>query len=308
MYLRQSTSQVIRFGPCLDSTDGITEEIALTLAQADMRLSKDGGAFAQKSAAGNATHDSDGWYSTTFSTTDTATVGELRLNVHQPANMLPVWDRWWVLEEAVYDLLYGAGATGRVTLAAVTHTGAVIPTVSTLTGHTAQTADHTAGIADIPTVAEFDARTLLAADYFDPAADTVVNVTNVATLTGHTVQTGDTFVLANGASGFVATKVDTAAILVRLPVRLTRNTAHANFQFLMVLASDGVTPATGLTVTGGVTIDLTAEATLGQTITELANGMYRIDLTAANLNGLNITLRFSGTAARDRVITIVMQP
>ena len=111
-FLRQSTSQVIRFGPCLDKTDGVTEETGLTLAQADMRLSKDGAAFAQKSAAGNATHDSDGWYSTTLSTTDTATVGELRLNVHQPANMLPVWDRWWVLEEAVYDKMYGASAAG----------------------------------------------------------------------------------------------------------------------------------------------------------------------------------------------------
>jgi len=36
-----------------------------------------------------------------------------------------------------------------VTLAAATHTDAVIPTVSTLTGHTAQTADHTANIAAI---------------------------------------------------------------------------------------------------------------------------------------------------------------
>lgn len=46
---------------------------------------------------------------------------------------------------------------------------------------------------------------------FDPAADTVVNVTNVATLTNHTAQTGDTFALANGATGFSAidTVVDT---------------------------------------------------------------------------------------------------
>lgn len=36
-----------------------------------------------------------------------------------------------------------------VTLAATTHTGAVIPTVSTLSGHTPQTADHTAAIAAI---------------------------------------------------------------------------------------------------------------------------------------------------------------
>lgn len=111
-FLRQSTAQTIRFGPCLDITDGVTEETALTLAQADMRLSKDGGAFAQKSAAGNATHDSDGWYSTSLSITDTGTVGELILNVHQPANMLPVWLRWWVLEEEVYDDVYGASAVG----------------------------------------------------------------------------------------------------------------------------------------------------------------------------------------------------
>lgn len=109
-FLRQSTSQVIRFGPALDRTDGVTEEVALTLAQADMRLSKDGGAFAQKNAAGNATHDSDGWYSTTLDATDTSTVGELILNVHQPAEMLPIWKTWWVLEEVIYDALYGAGA------------------------------------------------------------------------------------------------------------------------------------------------------------------------------------------------------
>ncbi len=55
--------------------------------------------------------------------------------------------------------------------------------VNTLNGHTAQTADHTAGIADVPTVSEFNARTLATADYFDPTADTVANVTTVGTTT-----------------------------------------------------------------------------------------------------------------------------
>jgi hypothetical protein len=59
-------------------------------------------------------------------------------------------------------------------------TNNVIPTVTTLTGHTAQTADHTAAIADIPTVSEFNARTLASADY------TVVGDLG-------TVQTGDSF-------------------------------------------------------------------------------------------------------------------
>lgn len=56
------------------------------------------------------------------------------------------------------------------------------------TASTAQTADHTAGIADIPTVAELNARTLVAADYFNPATD---NVAVVTTLAGHTPQTAD---------------------------------------------------------------------------------------------------------------------
>jgi|3_EtaG_2_1085321.scaffolds.fasta_scaffold00267_2 hypothetical protein len=59
----------------------------------------------------------------------------------------------------------------------------LVNTLTTYTGNTPQTADHTAGIADIPTVAEFNARTLAAASYFDPAADTVANVTLVATTT-----------------------------------------------------------------------------------------------------------------------------
>lgn len=111
-FLRQSTVQTIRFGPFLDAGDGVTEETALTITQALRRLSKDGGAFAQSSHIGNSVHDSDGWYSDDLDATDTATVGELILNVQDPANHLPVWMRWWVLTQAVYDAIYGAAAAG----------------------------------------------------------------------------------------------------------------------------------------------------------------------------------------------------
>ena len=115
----------------------------------------------------------------------------------------------------------------------------------------------------------------------------------------------------NQASGITINYDDlfanTSAILTRLPVRLTRNVAHANFHIFMV-QTDGVTPLTGATVTGGFTLDLTAEAVFGQAITELANGMYRIDLTAVQTNGLNVTYRFTATGGRDRVITFVTQP
>jgi len=51
----------------------------------------------------------------------------------------------------------------------------VAGSVGSVVGHTAQTADHAAGIADIPTVAEFNARTLVASGYsiFDAGNDAV---------------------------------------------------------------------------------------------------------------------------------------
>jgi hypothetical protein len=110
-------------------------------------------------------------------------------------------------------------------------TVANVTTVATLTGHTAQTGDSfarlgapagasvSADILDLPTVAEFDARTLVAASYFDPAADTVATVTTVTTLTGHTAQTGDSFARLGAPAGasvsadIAAIKAETADIL-----------------------------------------------------------------------------------------------
>ncbi len=58
---------------------------------------------------------------------------------------------------------------------------------------------------DIPNTAEFEARTILAAAYFDPAADAVANVTAVGTLSGHTPQTGDSYaIVSNGTHGNAA--------------------------------------------------------------------------------------------------------
>lgn len=45
-------------------------------------------------------------------------------------------------------------------------------------------------LGDIPTVSEFEARTLVAADYFDPATDAVASVTLVATCTTNTDMRG----------------------------------------------------------------------------------------------------------------------
>ena len=103
--LRQSTSQVIRFGPFLDSTDMVTPETGLTITQADMQLSKDGAVFAQKNASGNATHDVDGWYSTTLDSTDTATASILELQV-TVAGAVPYHKEFNVLTAIAYDTNY----------------------------------------------------------------------------------------------------------------------------------------------------------------------------------------------------------
>lgn len=70
-------------------------------------------------------------------------------------------------------------------------------------------------LADIPTVSEFNARTLAAADYFDPAADTVANVTTVGSVTTKTgyslASTGLNLVLIDGVAFPVAMQYVAAA-------------------------------------------------------------------------------------------------
>jgi len=100
--LKQSTAITLRFGPFLDSTDGDTEETALTIAQADVRLSKAGAAFAQKTDATAGTHDEKGWYSIPLDVTDTGTLGILRVSIHV-AGALAVFEEFMVVPANMYD-------------------------------------------------------------------------------------------------------------------------------------------------------------------------------------------------------------
>lgn len=118
IFLKQSTaSQVVKIGPYVDSTDGNTEKTGLTIANTDIKLSKAGGTIASKNSGG-CTHDANGWYTCTFDATDTATVGALQVYSH-PATALPVTQEFQVVEEAVYDALFGASALGYVANAPV---------------------------------------------------------------------------------------------------------------------------------------------------------------------------------------------
>jgi hypothetical protein len=101
-----------------------------------------------------------------------------------------------------------------------------------LNGHTPQTGDnyarlgapagasHAADIADLPTVAEFEVRTILATAYFDPAADTVANVTavgSVTTKTGYSLgSTGLNLVLVDGETLPSALQIIAASVIGKI--------------------------------------------------------------------------------------------
>ncbi|MCK4444174.1 MAG: hypothetical protein KAW09_06500, partial [Thermoplasmata archaeon] len=78
-WLKQSTAITLKIGPFIDDTDGKTAETGLTIAQADVRLSKNGGNIAQKNEATSCTHDELGVYGCPLDTTDTGTLGRLQL-------------------------------------------------------------------------------------------------------------------------------------------------------------------------------------------------------------------------------------
>lgn len=106
-WVKQSTATTLALGPFVDSTDGVTAETGLTISQADIRLSKNGGAFAQTNNAAGATHMENGYYSVPLDTTDTNTLGRLKVCVNE-SGALPVWMDLHVAPANVWDSLFGA--------------------------------------------------------------------------------------------------------------------------------------------------------------------------------------------------------
>jgi len=134
MWLKQSTQVVVSFGPFLDKTDGVTLETGLVSAidhaTTGAMLSKNGGALTIRSQAVTAsTYDARGDYRVTLSTTDTNTLGTLRMVFEEAATTLPVWQDFMVVPANVWDSLFGADAL-QVDVAQWLGTAAATPTVA----------------------------------------------------------------------------------------------------------------------------------------------------------------------------------
>ena len=88
------------------------------------------------------------------------------------------------------------------------------------------------------------------------------------------------------------------------PAGVPKNVALSNFSFLMVLSSDHVTPATGKTLVEEISKDGGAFVACTNNFAEIGNGVYKIDLTQAEMNADIIVLKFTEASCDQRTITI----
>jgi hypothetical protein len=154
---------------------------------------------------------------------------------------------------------------------------------------------------------------------FNPATDTVALVDT--TITDTDMRGTDDAVLASSApanwgdlsieaaTGLVditqsaADKVWTSTSRT-LTDGIQKNAAFNNLEFLMVLTADHVTPAPGVAVTGQRSVDGGGFVNIAGAIAEVSNGIYQVDLAAADTNGDVITYKFSAATADDTFITV----
>jgi hypothetical protein len=106
--LKQSTATTILLGPFVDETDGKTAETGLTITSGDVQVWKEGGtSLAAKNDATAATHRGIGYYSVPLDVTDTNTLGQLTVAVHE-SGALPVRHDFLVVKDHVYDTFTGS--------------------------------------------------------------------------------------------------------------------------------------------------------------------------------------------------------
>jgi len=105
-FLKQATaSQIVILGPFLDSTDGVSLENALSIANTDILVNKHGLAtLVAKNSGGATVIGSSGYYQATLDATDTSAAGRLTIAVTM-SGALPVWHEFTVLPALVFDSL-----------------------------------------------------------------------------------------------------------------------------------------------------------------------------------------------------------
>jgi hypothetical protein len=208
-YLRQSTaSQEILLGPFVDSTDGDTEETGLTIAASDIEIYKSGATTHVDKASGGATHSSKGMYSAVLDASDTDTIGAGRIYVHV-SGALPVLFDFVVLDEAVFDVLFGTTAPS--TLAAGALMGLADEAITA-----SKIAASAIGASEAPLLAHLDADISSRSTYAggDTSGVTTLLSRIVGTLASgtHNPQSGDAYDRIGAPAG-ASVSADIAALV-----------------------------------------------------------------------------------------------
>lgn len=133
----------------------------------------------------------------------------------------------------------------------------------------------------------------------------VGSVTSGVTVTTNNDKTGYSLT-QSFPSNFSALSIDSNGN-VAVKSNVKKNTASAGFSFIMTSATTHA-PMTGLTVTASISIDGGAFVAATNSVSEVSNGEYTINLAAADVNGNHIMLRATAVGADDCNILIVTDP
>jgi len=144
--------------------------------------------------------------------------------------------------------------------------------------------------------------------------DTVVDQLAQASLLAvvDTVADGIAATVAGVAQASLLATVDTVVDAVKvktdlLPAGIKKNTAHAAFMFCVYDSTDHVTPKTGLgsSITAERSLDGASFASCANTVDEIGEGTYGIDLAAADLNADMVMFKFTAASTDARYLLVV---
>lgn len=125
-FLKADTQIIVRVGPFVDATDGVTPETGITLAAADQAEMLEHNSTAETDISGNtwaAITGCDGWYDLTLTAAQLDTEGMITIVIQDADVCLPVFKDFFVVPANVYDSLFSAAATDYLQVDAVQISG-----------------------------------------------------------------------------------------------------------------------------------------------------------------------------------------
>jgi hypothetical protein len=110
-------------------------------------------------------------------------------------------------------------------------------------------------------------------------------------------------------SNFATMSIDGSGRVTYAPgeMQIKRNVGFNHFQFVLFNSVDHVTPISGLTVTSRVSVDGASPVATVNTASSLANGIYNINLAAADTNGTTLMFEFTATGADPTFVRVITQ-